>query len=104
MGAPSPHLLGPGGAACELGVRAGVRDSPEPAVTEDLQIVLRHVHTVEAPAAVVKVAEGFKQLRRRLAPAGLTLGHLARGLGIVRERRRVQRTGQLAGLGHLGEV
>ena len=100
----SPHLLERGDAAGELGVRAGVRDSPEPAVTEDLQIVLRHVHAVKAPAAVVKVAERFKQLRRRLAPAGLALGHLARGLGIVREHRRVQRAGQLAGLGHLGDA
>ena len=104
MDAQRPHLLERGDAAGELGVRAGVRDGPEPAVTEDLQIVLRHVHTVEAPAAVIEVAEGFKQLRRCLAPAGLTLGHLARGLGIVREHRRVQRTGQLTGFGHLGEV
>ena len=59
---------------------------------------------VKAPAAVVKVAERFKQLRRRLAPAVLALGDLARSLGIVREHRRVQRTGQLAGFGHLGEV
>ena len=59
---------------------------------------------MKAPAAVVKVAERIKQLRRRLAPAGLALGHLARSLGIVRKYRRVQRAGQLAGLGHLGEV
>ena len=104
MDAQSPHLLERGDAAGELGVRAGVRDSPEPAIPEDLQIVLRHVHAVKAPAAVVKVAEGCKQLRRRLAPAVLTLGHLARGLGIVREHRRVQRAGQLAGLGHLGDA
>ena len=62
------------------------------------------MHAVEAAAAVIKVAEGIKQLRRRLAPAAAALGHLARGLGIVREHRRVQRAGQLAGLGHLGEV
>ena len=104
MDAQSPHLLERGDAAGELGVRAGVRDGPEPAIAEDLQIVLRHVHAVEAAAAVIKVAEGIKQLRRRLAPAAAALGHLARGLGNVREHRRVQRAGQFAGLGHLGEV
>ena len=91
-------------AAGKLGVRAGVRDDPETARAENVQIVLGHVHAVEAAAAEIEVTEALEQLRRRLAPALTALGHLARGLGVVREHRRAQRARKLARLGHLGKA
>lgn len=99
-----PHLPQRGDAAGKLGVRAGVRDDPEPARAENVQIVLRHVHAVKAAAAEIEVAETLEQLRRRLAPALAALGHLARGLGVVCEHRRAQRARKLARLGHLGKA
>ena len=62
------------------------------------------MHAVEAAAAEIEVTEALEQLRRRLAPALAALGHLARGLGVVREHRRAQRARKLARLGHFGKA